>query len=374
MRRLMAAGLTGLLLVAGTAPVCMAATLSQYQSQEQTVAVQLSAAQNEYDLAMQAWNDALTALGRAETALRSGAAHLKSLTVQTTQAQADLAQRQQAVAAQKVVVAQDQGKADQGLLTIDENGTVPFLGVLLGANSFGDFLTRLSMLQKIWAMEVGFLRAAQAAQAQLQTLERAQRQEVDHLSSLKQQAANQVGVLQAQEQTAQTAKAAEDTAVQTAQNIVGKLAAERNGLQAKIQAILAAIQSGKASWSQILGLIQQLSAQYGISPALVEAVVLQESGGDSKAVSSAGAQGLMQLMPATAAALGVSNAYDPVQNLEGGIKYLIEQLNHFHGNIQLALAAYNAGPGAVEKYGGIPPYTQTQNYVRNIMAMYQAGK
>jgi len=373
-RRLMAAGLTGLLLVAGTAPVCMAATLSQYQSQEQTVAVQLSAAQNEYDLAMQAWNDALTALGRAETALRSGAAHLKSLTVQTTQAQADLAQRQQAVAAQKVVVAQDQGKADQGLLTIDENGTVPFLGVLLGANSFGDFLTRLSMLQKIWAMEVGFLRAAQAAQAQLQTLERAQRQEVDHLSSLKQQAANQVGVLQAQEQTAQTAKAAEDTAVQTAQNIVGKLAAERNGLQAKIQAILAAIQSGKASWSQILGLIQQLSAQYGISPALVEAVVLQESGGDSKAVSSAGAQGLMQLMPATAAALGVSNAYDPVQNLEGGIKYLIEQLNHFHGNIQLALAAYNAGPGAVEKYGGIPPYTQTQNYVRNIMAMYQAGK
>lgn len=374
MRRVLAASLSALFLLATAAPVGAAASLTQIQAQEQTVTVQLSAAQNTYNLAMAAWKSALMALDRAETALRAGAANLQSLTTQTNAARTLLAQRRQEVAAQQAVVAADQRKADQGLLTIDENGSVPFLGVLLGANTFGDFLTRLSMLQKIWAMEIGFLRTAQAAQARLQSLERQQQQEVVHLSDLQTEAAQQVVALQGQQRTAANDKAAEDAAVRNAQTVVNQLISEKSGLQAKIQAILAAMASGKASWSQILGLINQISAQYGISAALVEAVVLQESGGNSKAVSTAGAQGLMQLMPSTAAALGVTNAYDPVQNLQGGIKYLVEQLNRFHGNIQLALAAYNAGPGAVEMYGGIPPYTQTQNYVKNIMALYQAGK
>ncbi len=372
MRRLLAAGLAGVLFVAG--PVCQAASLNQYQAQERAVTAQLSAAQSRYDSALQAWDAALASLARAEQALRAGAGHLETLTHQTRQAQQALAQRKTQVAAQRVVVADDRLKADQGLVTIDENGSVPFLGVLLGANNFGDFLTRLNMLQRIWALEIGFLRTAQAAQAHLQSLERAQQNDVNRLTTLQRQAAAQVVSLQRQEQAAQTAKAAEDAAVRAAQGIVDELAVERNGLQAKIQAILAALQSGKASWSQILSLIQQLSAQYGISPALVEAVVLQESGGDARAVSSAGAQGLMQLMPSTAAALGVTNSLDPVQNLKGGIQYLLEQLNRFHGNLQLALAAYNAGPGAVEKYGGIPPYQQTQDYVRNIMSMYNAGR
>lgn len=361
-------------MLGAVAPTCLADQLSQTRTQEQTVALQLSAAQHQYDADMQTWNVALASLTHAETALRAGATLLQSLSGQTKQAQADLVKRQQQVSAAKIIVQQDKHKADLGLLTIDENGSVSFLSVLLGANNFGDFLTRLSMLQKIWAMEMGFLRQARQAQTQLEALENQQQAEVIHLSTLQQQAAAQVVVLQTQERAAQIAKAAEDAAIQAAEGIVNELLTQKNGLEARIQAILNALDSGTASWSQVLQLIDQLATQYGISPALVEAVVLQESGGQAHAQSSVGAMGLMQLMPSTAAALGVANAYDPAQNLKGGITYLVEMLHEFHGNIQLALAAYNAGPGAVQKYGGIPPYQETQRYVNNIMAMYQAGK
>ncbi|MCB1164988.1 MAG: lytic transglycosylase domain-containing protein [Leptospiraceae bacterium] len=111
-------------------------------------------------------------------------------------------------------------------------------------------------------------------------------------------------------------------------------------------------------------LIDEKSEDYGISPDLVRAVMQTESAGNPDAVSPAGAQGLMQLMPDTARALGVDPT-DPVQNLDGGIRYLKAMQSRF-GSLDRALAAYNAGPGAVEKYGGIPPYKETQNYVKKI--------
>ena len=114
-------------------------------------------------------------------------------------------------------------------------------------------------------------------------------------------------------------------------------------------------------------LITQAAAKYGVDPNLALAVAKQESGLNQAAKSSAGAIGIMQLMPSTAAGLGVDPT-DPAQNVDGGVRLLSQLLQQYGGDTSLALAAYNAGPGAVAKYGGVPPYPETQNYVTSILA------
>jgi soluble lytic murein transglycosylase-like protein len=106
----------------------------------------------------------------------------------------------------------------------------------------------------------------------------------------------------------------------------------------------------------------------GIDPALLAGLIKQESGFNPNAGSAAGARGLTQLMPSTAAGLGVTNVLDPAQSIQAGAKYLKEQLDTFGGDVTKALAAYNAGPGAVKRFGGVPPYAETQNYVRAVQA------
>jgi soluble lytic murein transglycosylase-like protein len=122
--------------------------------------------------------------------------------------------------------------------------------------------------------------------------------------------------------------------------------------------------------SQLDSLVQQNAATWQVDPALVKAVIANESGFDANATSRVGAQGLMQLMPETAQHLGVRDPYDPQQNVAGGTRYLRGLLDRFGGDTRLAIAAYNAGPGAVEKYGDVPPYAETQNYVQNVLASY----
>ena len=110
----------------------------------------------------------------------------------------------------------------------------------------------------------------------------------------------------------------------------------------------------------------------GVDPALIAAVAQTESGGNPNARSSAGALGLMQLMPQTARSLGVADPYDPVQNVRAGAAYLRTLLDRF-GDLKSAIAAYNAGPGAVSRYGGVPPYAETQTYVERVMVAYRTN-
>jgi len=123
--------------------------------------------------------------------------------------------------------------------------------------------------------------------------------------------------------------------------------------------------------ARIEELIDRNARVNGLDPKLVKAVVQVESGYNQKALSSKGAMGLMQLMPATADLMGVSDPYDPVQNLRGGTAYLRQLLRRFSGKLELALAGYNAGPDVVERYGGMPPFDQTTTYVARVLHLYR---
>lgn len=130
------------------------------------------------------------------------------------------------------------------------------------------------------------------------------------------------------------------------------------------------VEPQKMSKVQIQNLINAASEKFGVDSKLVSAVIKQESAYNPKAVSGAGALGLMQLMPSTAKSMGVLNPLNPKENVIGGTKYLKTLLDRFNGNLVLALAAYNAGPEAVSKYNGVPPYKETQNYVKKVLKNY----
>jgi soluble lytic murein transglycosylase-like protein len=126
----------------------------------------------------------------------------------------------------------------------------------------------------------------------------------------------------------------------------------------------------KAYREKIEQMIREVSARYRVDPALVRAVMQTESNWNTSAVSRKGALGLMQLGPGTAQQLGVNNAFDPKQNLDGGVRYLHMLLERYNGDLDKALAAYNAGPGAVDRAGGIPRYRETRNYVQKVTDSY----
>jgi soluble lytic murein transglycosylase-like protein len=160
------------------------------------------------------------------------------------------------------------------------------------------------------------------------------------------------------------------TPSQPATSFAGTLAAAQQvpGQQTSAISVSAASGTTPAATTDFASEIDAAAKSNGIDPALLKGLVQQESGFDPNARSGAGAVGLTQLMPGTAAALGVTDPTDPVQSLQGGARYLRQQLDRFGGDERLALAAYNAGPGAVAKYGGVPPYAETQGYVNKVLA------
>lgn len=129
----------------------------------------------------------------------------------------------------------------------------------------------------------------------------------------------------------------------------------------------AAVTPSETAPSSFDELLNQAAAKEGIDASLLKAVAQTESGLDAGALSSAGAKGVMQLMDATARELGVTNSFDPAQNIAGGAKYLKQMLTRYGGDVKRALAAYNAGPGTVDSFGGVPPYAETQAYVEKIL-------
>lgn len=133
-----------------------------------------------------------------------------------------------------------------------------------------------------------------------------------------------------------------------------------------------ATSSGSVSSSENLEeYFKEASETYGVDINLLKAIARQESNFNPSATSSAGAMGVMQLMPSTAKGLGVTNAYDAQENIMGGAKLMAQNLKKYNGDVSLALAAYNAGGGNVDKYGGIPPFKETQNYVKKVLGYYQ---
>jgi soluble lytic murein transglycosylase-like protein len=176
-----------------------------------------------------------------------------------------------------------------------------------------------------------------------------------------------MAAIQAQFAAIESGAPADATSAATPTSFAGQLAAAQGTTASTAATTPTGATLGGGAPSQYDAQIAAAATKYGIDPALLKGLIRQESNFNANAQSPVGAQGLTQLMPGTAASLGVTDPTDPAQAIDGGAKYLKAQLDRFGGDASKALAAYNAGPGAVAKYGGVPPYAETQNYVQKVL-------
>ncbi|WP_028963451.1 transglycosylase SLT domain-containing protein [Sulfobacillus thermosulfidooxidans] len=433
MRGKIALALTGasLLVLAGPVVMTYGASLQQLQQEEAQAQAQLAAEQSQYqqtqaaiDQAQQQISSLNQKLAQDQAMVGSANQQIASTHARMQQTQALLSsteaqlnatqnelnateanyQKTEALIQQTQASLIQESKLLNGQLQlIEERGSIGYLDVLLGAHSFTDFVSRLSLLGQI---------AGQAA-SEVNVIKQEEAQEAKEKASLKAEAtllsetraslaAHQALLQQEQNMLAQEESQAislHNQAMSAAQNAANTLAQQKqveatlknqqaqiqqnmaqlgskiNQIASQIQALLGQFSQGTLSrrelYNAMLPLVTPIAEQDNLPPALVIAVITEESGGNAHAVSSAGAIGLMQLEPGTAEVLGISPSelYNPQQNLIAGCLYLRDMLNMFGGNLSLALSAYNAGPGAVQAYGDrvVPA---TQGYVDNVEALY----
>jgi soluble lytic murein transglycosylase-like protein len=384
-------------MLAATVPTAgEAANLQQLEQQQQQAQQQLNATQEAYRATQTSIGYTLSQIQTTNQQLAAARARVRLLDGEVAQTQQDLAATKHALS-----VTQAHLQAEAGLLTnqvrlMEEHGSIGYLDVVLGAHSFADFVSRLYLLTQIARMAgsiVDQIRAQeQAEQAQERQLD-VQQTRLLALRNQAQAAAAQVQTDLARQETLVASLRAQEASEQaTIQALSNRIAA----LTQQIQALLAQYRGGGLTLHQLYDalypLVQPIGAQFGLPPALIIAVITEESGGNAQAVSRTGAIGLMQVEPGTAAEMGfpVSDLYNPQENVVIGCTYLHQMLMLFGhtaavspslavppGNassyLSAALAAYNAGPGAVEQYGLAGLYAQgwgVQGYVANVESLY----
>lgn len=396
LRRSLWAAAAALTLSAAVPAAGEAASLQQLEQQQQAAQQQLAATQQAYHATQSSIAYTLSQIQATNQQLAAAQARVHALDAEVAQTQADLAATEQQLAATRAHL-----RAEAELLTnqvrlMEEHGSIGYLDVVLGAHSFADFVSRLYMLTQIARMAgriVDQIRAQeQAEQAQERQLA-AQQQQLLALRDQAQAAAAQVQADLGRQQALMSSLRAQEASEQaTIQALSSRIAA----LTQQIQALLAQYRGGGLTLHQLYDalypLVQPIGAQFGLPPALIIAVITEESGGNAQAVSRTGAIGLMQVEPGTAAEMGfpVSDLYNPQENVVIGCTYLHQMLVLFGhtaavspalaippGNassyLSAALAAYNAGPGAVEQYGLAGLYALgwgVQGYVANVESLY----
>lgn len=411
--------MAGSVMVLSWPALASAATVSQLQQQQQALQNQLSQARSQYNQAttaaaatLQQINQLAQHLDQTKSAMATTAQQLNAINASAqrtqalmaiTQAQYNAVQQQYQVASAELAKTKQRLAQERILLTaqirfMEEHGHVGYLSVVLGARNFPDFISRLYVLVQLakqagqtvltvrsdeiqktqeqaqLALEQQTLKARQAQLAEEQSLLASEEAKTAALQSQEsiQAASYSQGIHQNQTLLAQLSQQE-----RSAEASMTYLTQEINQVTAEVEALLAKFQGGsltrKQLYQQLYPLVQPIATKFGLTPALVIAVITEESGGNEGAISSAGAIGLMQLEPGTAQELGI-DPYNAYQNVVGGCTYLHQMLGYFNGSLSLALSAYNAGPGAVQNYLASHPGAQvlpyTVNYVDNILALY----
>ncbi len=357
-----------------TAGVAGAASLSQLQAKHAKLQQQISGERSTLHQTTAAADSVQAQLNAVDASLNATRNRLATIDAQEMQVAGQLTRGEAKLAALKAKLVRQKHQVAAALRIIQEHGVVSYVAVVLGSNSFSDFVGRLEMLRTVVHSQVDILKEVHAEELQEAQQVVMLQQQKAHLVALAQQAQRTAATYRTQAQKRQSLLDQLFGQANSEQTVINQLKTQDAGLMAAIQQLEFAMYNHNIPPGEIGTIVAAVAKEYGLDPALVWAIIRQESGGNPNAVSTAGAEGLMQLMPGTAAEMGVTNPFNAQQNIQGGVAYFAYLLKLFNGNISLALAAYNAGPGAVQKYGGIPPYQQTQNYVKDILGSYSAGK